>query len=49
MHCTQCGWQKGMSRDEEASSSEKIEPLAFSIVELRLAEGISQPLENSVK
>jgi len=33
---------KGMSRDEVTSSSEEIKPVALSIVELCLAEGISQ-------
>ena len=41
MHCTYCGWQKGTSRDEATLNSEKIKPVALSIVELCLAEGIS--------
>ena len=34
-------WQKGMSRNEAMSNSEKIKPVALSIVELCLAEGSS--------
>ena len=36
------GWRKGMSRDKAISSSEEIKPVSLSIVELFLAEGISQ-------
>ena len=38
-----------MFRDEVTSSSDEIEPVALSIIELCLAEGISQSVENSVK
>ena len=33
--------KKGTSRDKTTQSSEEIKPVALSIVELRLAEGIS--------
>jgi len=39
--CSCCGWRKGMSRDKVTSSSEETKPVAPSIVELCLAEGIS--------
>jgi len=42
MHCTSCDWQKGTSRDKATLNSEEIKPVATSIVELRLAEGISE-------
>jgi len=38
-----------MSRDEATLSSEEINSIALSIVELCLAEGISQLIENSGK
>jgi len=41
MHCTSSGWQKGTSQDKAMSNSEEIKPVATSIVELSLAEGIS--------
>jgi len=41
MLCSYCGWKKGTSWDEATSNSEKLRPIAFSIVGLRLAEGIS--------
>jgi len=37
-----CGWQKGTSWDEAMSSSEEINPVALSLAELRLSEGISE-------
>ena len=40
---------KSTSRDEAMSSSEEINPIALSIVQLCLAEGISQLVENSIK
>ena len=40
--CGYCGWRKGMSQEEAMLSSEEIKPVALSIVELCLAEGIIQ-------
>ena len=46
-------WTKGTSWAEATSNSEKIKPLALAIIELRLSEGISQSVvqsvENSIK
>ena len=39
---------KGTSWAEATSNSEKIKPVALAIIELRLTEGISQSIENSV-
>ena len=39
--CGCCGWWVGMSCEEAMLSSEEIKPVAISIVELGLAEGIS--------
>ena len=36
-----CEWQKGMPQDEVMLNSKEIKPIALSIVELHLAEGIS--------
>ena len=41
MHCTYCSLRKGTSQDEVTLNSEKNMPVALSIVELCLAEGIS--------
>ena len=41
LYCMYCGWQKGTSWDEAMSGSEEIKAVAFFIVELRLAKGIS--------
>ena len=53
MHCTHCGMPKGTFRAEATSNSENIKPVALAVIELRLSEGISQSvsqsLENSVK
>jgi len=38
MYC--CGWQKGTSWDKEMLSSEEINSLVLSIVQLCLAKGI---------
>ena len=44
---------KGTSRAEATSNSEKIKPVALAVIELRLSEGISQlvsqSVENSIK
>ena len=48
MHCMYCGMPKGTSRAEAKSNSEKIKPVALVIIELRLFEGISQLLTQSV-
>jgi len=32
LHCTYCGWQKGTYRDEVTSNSDRITPVALSIV-----------------
>ena len=49
MHCTYCGTPKGTCRAEVTSNSEKIKPVALAIIELRLSEGISQLLSQSVE
>ena len=47
-HWSCCGWQKGTSRDEAASNSAKIKPIALVVIELRLSEGISHADSQSV-
>jgi len=42
MHCIYSGMAKGTSRAEATSNSEKIKPIALTIVELRESEGIRQ-------
>jgi len=42
LHCSCCGWQKGMSRDEASSISEEIRPAALAIIELHLSERLSK-------
>ena len=49
IHVLYCGWEKGMSLDKITSSSEEIKPIALSIGELRLAEGISQSVSQLVE
>ena len=53
MHCTYCGMPKGTCRAEVTLNSEKVKPVALTVIKLRLSEGISQLLtqsvENSVK
>ena len=44
-----CGMLKGTSRAEAMSNSEKIKPVALAVTKLRLSEGISQSVENSIK
>ena len=39
--CTCCDWWKGTSQDEVMSNSEEVKPIALTIVEICLAEGIS--------
>ena len=34
--------QKGTSRDEATSNSEKLKPIALAVIELHLPEGIKQ-------
>ena len=54
---TYCGMPKGTSWAEAMSNSEKIKPVALTVIELCLTEGISQSVtyllsqsvENSVK
>ena len=48
MHCTYCGMTKGTCQAEATSNSEKIKPIALAIIELRLSEGISQSVTQSV-
>ena len=43
-----CGMPKGTCRAEATSNSEKIEPIALAVIELRLSEGISQSVSQSV-
>ena len=43
-----CGMLKGTYPAEAKSNSEKIKPVALTVIELSLSEGISQSLENSV-
>ena len=42
MHCMYCGMPKGTSWAAEMSNSKKIKPVAVTVIELRLSEGISQ-------
>ena len=44
-----CRMPKGTSRAEAMSNSEKIKPVALAVIELRLSEGISQLLTQSVE
>ena len=48
MHCTYCGMLKGTCQAEATSNSEIIKLIALAIIELRLSEGISQLLTQSV-
>ena len=43
-----CGMPKGTSRAEAMSNSEKSKPIALAVIELRLSEGLSQLLTQSV-
>ena len=50
MHCTYCGiCQKAPLGTKATSNSEKIKPVALAVVELRLSEGISQLLSQSLE
>ena len=53
MYCMYSGMPKGTCRAEAMSNSETTKPVALAVLELRLSEGISQLLiqsvENSVK
>jgi len=42
MHCMYSGMAKGTSQAEVMSNSEKINPVALAIIELRESEGIWQ-------
>ena len=50
--CTYCSMPKGISWPEAMLNSEQIKPVVLAIIELRLSEGISrllsQSLENSI-
>ena len=48
MHCMYCSMPKGTCRAEAMPNSKKIKPVALAIIELRLSEGISQLLSQSV-
>ena len=48
MHCTYCSMPKGTCLAEAMLNSEKINPVALAVIELRLSEGISQSVEHSV-
>jgi len=55
-HWSSCGWQKGTSSNEATLNSNKNKSVAIAVVDLRLSEGISwlvsqsvsQSVENSV-
>ena len=47
LYILQCA--KGTSWVEAMLNSEKIKPIALTVIELRLSEGISQSLENFVQ
>jgi len=47
-HWSCCGWQKGMSPDEAMLNSEEIKAVAIVVIELRLSEGISKGVSESV-
>ena len=48
MHCMYCGMPKGTSRAEAMSNSEKIKPVVLAVIKLRLSEGISKAVSQSV-
>ena len=48
MHCTYCSMPKGTSQAEVTLNSETIKPVALAVIELRLSEGISQSVTQSV-
>ena len=48
MHYMYCGMPKGTSQAEATSNSEKIKPVALAVIKLRLSEGISCTLSQSV-
>ena len=39
---------RGTCQAEATSNSERIKPVALAVIELRLSEGISQSVENSI-
>ena len=47
MHCMYCGMPKGTCQAKATSNSQK-NSLALAVIELRLSEGISQLLSQSV-
>jgi len=42
LYCTYYSMPKGTSRDEVTLNSKKIKPIALTVIELRLSEGIRQ-------
>ena len=50
-HDARCcsGWRKGTSRDKATLISEEIKPITLVVIELRLSEGISQIVSQSVE
>ena len=49
MHCMYCGMLKGTIRAEAMLNSEKIKPIDLAVIKLRLSEGISQSVRQSVR
>ena len=47
-NCTYCGMPKGTCWAEVTLNSEKTKPVALAVIELRLSEGISQSVTQSV-
>ena len=43
-----CGMLKGTSQAKTTSNSEKIKPVTLAIIKLRLSEGISQSVTQSI-
>ena len=48
MDCAYCGMSKGTCWAESMPNSEKIKPVTLAIIKLRLSEGISQSVSQSV-
>ena len=48
MHCMYCSMPKGTIWAEVTSNSEKIQPAALGVIKLRLSEGISQSVIQSI-
>ena len=49
MHCTYCGMPKGTCQAKTTSNSENIKLVALAVIELRLSEGISQLVSQSLE